>query len=642
MNTSSSSAPPSRIERRVLETTTDPILRLQLAEERVESKAMDSALLGRILAYLKPHWPLALLALLFATVEAVMLTLPAWMIGLAIDSLGSPPERGVSRAAWELANALTPASSDPTAGMFVGFGLLIAVVWGFRWALGVGSIYVIQMLGQRVVHDLRVETYAHILSMDLGYFHRNPVGRLVNRTTFDVQSLSELFSDALAEGSRDILLVLVLLTAMLLLDVQLGLVLLGAFPFLVLWAELYRRWGRPALRSMSAVQSRMNGWLAENIAGMRDNQLFGREQRRRQEFESLTRAHQTSVIGVVQAWALVRPAMMLTSGIASTIVLFVGSSRVAAGTLTIGILLAFLQYTARLWNPVRNIAEKFSLIQTALTAGERIADVLDARPALSDQGLQNPLPAPTAGDVEFDHVSFRYPGTAATVLRDVSFRAAPGKVVALVGDTGAGKSTIAHLMSRFYDTTEGQVRMDGQDVRQYRLADLRRSIALVPQDVVVFAGTVRENLTLGRDVADEVLWQALKAVEADRLVEKFEDGLNHQLQESGKTMSQGERQLLAFARALVANPPVLILDEATASIDTETEQRIQKALSRLLKGRTAVVIAHRLSTIQDADEILVMRHGQVVERGTHESLLAAAGEYARLYHTHLRSQSDAV
>jgi ATP-binding cassette subfamily B protein len=630
----------TRFERRVLEAAADPILRLQLAEERVESASVDSALFGRLLGYIKPHWKWALVALCFATMEALLLSIPAWLIGVAVDSLNNTVEGSGARWVVDTATAISPSWMEPpAAAVFVGFGAIMLLVWGLRWLLGVASIYVIQMLGQRVVHDLRTETYNHILGMDLGYFHRNPVGRLVNRTTFDVQSLSELFSDAVAEGSRDILFVIVLLAVMMVLDWKLALVLLLAFPALAVCAEAYRRMGRPALRSMSAVQSRMNGWLAENIAGMRDNQLFGRQNRRRAEFESLTQAHQTSVVGVVRAWALLRPAMMLTSGLTSTAVLLLGSSRVAAGTLTLGILLTFLQYTAKLWVPVRNIAEKFSLVQTALTAAERIADVLDKKSAISDRvtpGTPEAARAPRHGAIEFKNVTFNYPGTTAEVLRNVSFRAPAGQMLALVGDTGAGKSTIAHLLSRFYDTTTGTVEIDDVQVGDYTLANLRRSIALVPQDIVVFAGTLRDNFTLGREVSDERIWQALRAVQADKVVERFPDGLDHVMEESGKTLSQGERQLLAFARALVADPPILILDEATANIDTETEQRIQQALGRLLEGRTAVVIAHRLSTIQHADQILVMRHGEVIERGTHDSLLAMNGDYARLYQSHLR------
>ena len=629
-------------EREVLEAANDPILQQMLAEERVEATSMDSALLWRILGYLRPHAWLAAAAVGAATVEAMLLTLPPWVVGLAVDRLqGAPEPTGVGGWLTGLATslgAMLPVQ-NPASALFVAFGLLVAGLWSLRWGLGAASMFGVQLLGQRVIHDLRVDVYRHIMSMDLGYFHANPVGRLVNRATFDVQSLAELFTDAVAEGMRDVLFVLVLMAVMVSLDAPLGLLLIGAFPILAICAELYRRLGRPALRSMSAVQSRMNGWMAENLAGMRDNQLYRRRARRRAEFRALTEAHQAAVTRVIQAWGFVRPGMMITSGVATTLVLWIGSGRVEAGTLTLGILLTFLQYTSKLWVPVRNLTEKFNLIQTSLTSAERIADVLDATTKMKSAPNADSALHVQRGEVRFENVSFRYEGTSRDVLHSISFSAAPGTTLALVGDTGAGKSTVAHLLSRFYDTTEGRVLVDGHDVREYQLQKLRAGIALVPQDVVIFAGTLRENITLGAEVPDERLTECLKAVCAGELLSQLPGGLDHELEESGRTLSQGQRQLLAFARALVANPPVLLLDEATANVDTQTEAKIQLALQELTKGRTSIVIAHRLSTIRDADQILVLRHGEVIERGNHASLLSQDGEYARLYRTHLRSQT---
>lgn len=323
--------------------------------------------------------------------------------------------------------------------------------------------------------------------------------------------------------------------------------------------------------------------------------------------------------------------MMMTTAMATALVLFVGYGRAMEGLVTVGILLTFLQYTARLWVPIRNLTEKINVIQVALTAGERIFDVLDRGPKMKNSDDADPALKVESGAVEFRDVWFRYSANDDDVLRGISFEARPGDLIALVGDTGAGKTTIVSLISRFYDVSQGSVRVDGRDVRDYRLANLRSGVGIIPQDVVVFAGTLRDNVTLGAEVDDADVLRALRAVSADALVDRFEDGLDHVLEEAGRTLSAGERQLLSFARGLVANPPILILDEATASVDTETELTIQRALAELTAGRTSIVIAHRLSTIRDADQILVLEDGKIIERGTHDELVARGSAYAALY-----------
>jgi ATP-binding cassette subfamily B multidrug efflux pump len=396
------------------------------------------------------------------------------------------------------------------------------------------------------------------------------------------------------------------------------------------------------MRTNSAVMSRMNSWLAENINGMRENQIYGVVTRRRGEFGSLTDAHQTSVHRLIQAWGILRPMMMLICAVATAIVLWKGYERVIEGVITVGVLLTFLQYTTRLWVPVRNLAEKLNVIQTALTAAERIFDVLEAKTRMKDAPDADESLTVTQGAIRFEDVRFAYPNKADDeVLRGIDFEVQPGQMLALVGDTGAGKSTIIHLLSRFYDITSGTIELDGRALPEYTLKHLRQGIALVPQDVVIFAGTIRENITLGLDVDDEVVWECARAVCADRFIDRFPDGLDHVMDEAGRTLSAGERQLLSFARALVYNPPVLILDEATANVDTETEALIQQALERLTQGRTSVVIAHRLSTIRDADQILVLRHGQVLERGRHDELIDQGGEYSRLHALHMSTQQAA-
>lgn len=635
----------SKTEQAVLDAANDPILKKMLEQERIESEEVDLSLLYRLLSYLGSHKGLTALCFSLSLVEAILMTMPAYAIGLAVDIVRSGPgSRGTGRGL----DALLDTLSTGIAGIFFGgealtakvlimsYGILILTLWVGRWMVATTTTYCVQMLGQRIVHDLRMDVYNHIVAMDLGYFHKNPVGRLVNRTAFDTNTLSEFFSDALAQGTRDILFVIVLIIVMLSLDIPLALVLLGTFPLLILSGDVYRRVARPAMRTTSAVVSRMNSWLAENIAGMRENQLYKIEPKRRGEFGALTNAHQHSVKRWIQAWGLLRPVMMLFCGIATAIVLWLGYERVLAGAVTVGVLLTFLRYTTRLWVPIRNLAQKFSLIQTALTATERIFDVLDTATQMKTEASADLKLTVERGDIAFEEVRFGYPAKPdEEVLKGISWSATKGEMIALVGDTGAGKSTIAHLLSRFYDVREGTVRIDGRDVREYDLRKLREGIAIVPQDVVIFAGTIRDNITLGLEVSDDIVWEAARAVCADRFIDRFEDGLDHVMDEAGRTLSAGERQLLSFARALVFNPPVLILDEATANVDTETENMIQEALARLTEGRTSVVIAHRLSTIREADQILVLRHGQIIERGRHEELLERGGEYARLYELHM-------
>lgn len=632
----------SGIEKRALQMANDPLLRKMLEEERIESEEVDLTLLWKLMRYLKPYGWLASVTVFLAVIQALFMTLPAYLIGMAIDRItpgDSRKEQFFDAPVDALQELFVAAFTWESAGVGVAvfFGVLISAVWLVRWFFETGAAFLMQRLGQLVVHDLRLDIYRHITSMDQGFLHDNPVGRLVNRTTFDVQALSELFANAFAQGFRDLLFIGILIAVMLALDPALALVLMGSFPALIAIAWLYRALARPALRTNSAVVSRINAWLAENISGMRENQLYRQERRRRAEMASLTNAHQASIRRVIQSWAFLRPAMMFVMACATAVVLWMGYDRVTTGLISLGVLVTFLQYTARLWVPVRNLTEKVNVIQTALTSGERVFDILETPTAMSDEPDADPSLEVSEGRIEFDGVRFRYPGTSEEVLHGVSFDVTPGQMLALVGDTGAGKSTIAHLLSRFYDPDDGVVRVDGVDVRNYTLRQLRRGIALVPQDVVIFAGTIRDNITLGIEVSDERVMECASAVCADELIERFEDGLDHQMEEGGRTLSAGERQLLSFARALVFNPPILLLDEATASVDTRTEALVQKALDELTRGRTTVVIAHRLSTIRDADQILVLRRGDIVEKGDHDELMELDGVYARMVRSHYSS-----
>ncbi len=491
--------------------------------------------------------------------------------------------------------------------------------------------YLTESVGQRAMHDLRKQLFTHLLGLDVAFFDRNPVGRLITRLTSDIGTLNDLFSTGVVTVMAELLTIVVVLGVLLWVDPRLALVVLGSIPFMLALVAFFRNHARKWYLETRRHIAIMNAYLQENVTGMAAVQSFGRESRNDRQFRALNREYRDAQINTIFAFAIFFPAMSLIFSLTIAGVIWVGGQSVMAGSgVTLGTLVMFILFVQMLFNPIRNLSEKYNLLQSAMASSERIFGLLDQRSRV----VEPAEPAPVTGlrdAIRFEDVYFEYV-TGEPVLRGVSFEMARGTTVAVVGATGAGKSTLINLMTRFYDVTTGRVTLDGMDVRTVDLPALRRLYAVVLQEVFLFSGTIAENLRLARpELTEAEMWEILREVGAEAFVRSLPGGLQAAVTERGGTFSTGQKQLLAFARALASDPQVLILDEATANIDTASEQVIQEATARLLAGRTALVIAHRLSTIQRADRILVMHHGRVAEQGTHAELIARDGLYRRLH-----------
>ena len=510
-----------------------------------------------------------------------------------------------------------------------------------------GQNYIMQMTGQRIMQDMRREIFAHLQRLHVGYFDRNPVGRLMTRVTTDVDAVNELFTSGVVTVFGDLFTLVGIMAVMVALDWRLALVTFAVIPLFFALTNWFRKGARASFRETRRWVARINAFLQENLSGMSVVQLFRREERNREAFAAINRRHYDANMQAIFYYAVFYPAIELLAAIATALILVYGGVSVLAGGLTLGVLVAFIQYSERFWRPISDLSEKFNVLQAAMAASERIFGLLDTKALVTspDPAVRPPV---VEGRVSLEDVWFSYAQDAATqpraaseagyVLKDVDFVVEPGRSVALVGATGAGKTSVISLLMRFYDAQEGRVALDGVDVREWDLQRLRSSLALVLQDVHLFSGTIASNIRLGSDIPMERVRAAAEAVHAHRFIERLPDGYDTEVKERGATLSVGQKQLLSFARALAHDPRVLILDEATSSVDTETEQLIQDALRVLLRGRTAIVIAHRLSTVQNVDEILVLHKGRIRERGTHQELLARRGVYWKLYELQYKDQ----
>jgi ATP-binding cassette, subfamily B, multidrug efflux pump len=583
----------------------------------------DWRLLRRLLGYLRPHRAAVGAAFVLIVAQAGVDLVGPYLTKVAID-------RHIARG--------DAAGLARVAGLYL---LALAAAFVVRFLQN----YIMQMAGQRIMQDMRRGIFAHLQRLHVGYFDKNPVGRLMTRVTTDVDAVNELFTAGVVTVFGDLFTLLGIMAVMVALDWRLALVTFAVIPLFFALTNWFRQGARQSFRETRKWVARINAFLQENLSGMSVVQLFRREERNRGAFAAINRKHYDANMLAIFYYAVFYPVIELLAALATALILVYGGGEVLAGGLTLGVLVAFIQYSERFWRPISDLSEKFNILQAAMAASERIFSLLDAKAlVVSPETATGPVTA--HGRVAFESVWFSYSaGTngdpvedAAWVLRDIDFAVEPGKSLALVGATGAGKSSIISLLMRFYDVQQGRVTLDGKDVREWGLERLRSSLALVLQDVHIFRGTIASNIRLGSDIPMERVRAAAEAVHAHRFIEPLPKGYDTEVKERGATLSVGQKQLLSFARALAHDPRVLILDEATSSVDTETEQLIQDALRVLLRGRTAIVIAHRLSTVQNVDEILVLHKGRIRERGTHQELLARRGMYWKLYELQYKDQ----
>jgi ATP-binding cassette subfamily B protein len=572
-----------------------------------------------------------LLVILSSALEIVGPAIIAIAIDLFVKPVPGSNTIGVSGriAAWFAQHGW---QVDVMKGINVAAGLyLTALVLGF--AVLYSQMVLMNVMGQYIMYDLRKEIFGHLQKLDIRFFDRHPVGRLMTRVTTDVDALNEMFTAGFVAIFGDIVVLAGIVGVLFWMNWRMALVLFSITPFIVLASMWFRRGARITYRQVRARIAAINAFLQEHISGMSTVQLFNREDAEAEKFDVLNAKHRDANIDSIFYYAVFYPVIELIQTIGIALIVWYGGGQVVQQTLSIGALIAFFQYAQRFYEPISDLSEKYNILQAAMAASERIFRLLDTPVAIPDTGE---MEARELESLEFRNVWFAY-NDEEWVLKDVSFSVRRGDRVALVGHTGAGKTTVTSLLLRFYEIQRGEILINGIDIRRYSLVSLRRLFAIVQQDFFLFTGTVAQNIALGDpSIGEERVHEAATRVQADRFISRLPEGYGSQVRERGAGFSVGEKQLLSFARALAFNPPVLILDEATSSIDTETERLIQQAIRTLMEGRTSIVIAHRLSTIRSADTILVFHHGEIRERGTHDELMETNGLYRRLYEIQYR------
>jgi len=626
-------------------------------EEEVLGKAYDGRLMRRLLTYLRPYWWQVMVALSAIIFKAVLDVLGPFLTKTAIDKY-------LSHVATSHSYLDRWLSSSPLQGIAQLAALYVGTLL-FSFFCDFLQTYYMQWTGQMVMFDLRSQIFRHLQRMHIGFYDRNPVGRLVTRVTSDVDALNEMFTAGVVSIFEDVFVLLGIIVIMMRMNWKLALITFAVLP-IIFWATMiFRVKVRDSYRRIRVAIARINSYLQEAVSGMLVLQLFNREKRAYRQFSDINASHMEAFKDAIMAYAVYYPVVEILSAVAAAALIWIGGGDVVRNLATIGTLVAFMQYAQRFFRPIQDLSDKYNILQSAMASAERIFKLLDTPVDITSPAVTKKPEGP--GRIEFDHVWFTYgvrgtatdslaksattsdPGDASSagnpdwVLRDVSFALDPGETIAVVGHTGAGKTTLISLLLRFYDVQRGAIRIDGVDIKQMDLNDLRRRFGVVLQDPFLFSGTVGGNIRLGSDwIDDRDVERAAEEVNLADFIRTLPGGFAEEVRERGSTLSTGQKQLISFARALAHNPQVLILDEATSSVDTETEFRVRDALSRMVQGRTSLIIAHRLSTIQRADKIIVMHKGKVREMGTHQQLLANRGVYYKLYQLQYKDQEIPV
>ncbi len=584
-------------------------------EDEVLGKAYDSKLMQRLLQYIKPYKKYVISAILLNIIVASLGPLRPYLMKIAIDKF---------------------IAHHDFHGLFVISMMLLASLL-FQSVIQYFLTYYTQYLGQKTIFDLRKQIFTHTQKLSLKYFDKTPIGRIVTRVTNDIESLNDLFSSGIIMVFSDIFIILWILGFMFFMDVKLSLVTLSVLPVLIYGTFLFRRKVRESYRNVRLHLARLNAFMQEHVTGMNVVQIFHKEIDELKRFLGINKDYREANIRSNFYYAIFYPGVELISAIATCLIIWYGGGEFIRGGLPVGVLVAFILYTDMFFRPIRDLSEKYNILQTAMASSERIFKLLDNKTFVRNP--ENPIKLNSVkGEIEFKNVWFAY-NSDEYILKDVSFKINPGETVAIVGHTGAGKTSIINILSRFYDIDKGAILVDGKDISTVDKRDLRKYISIVLQDVFLFSGTIQSNISMNNDdIPFEKIMEAAKIVGAEKFIDALPGKFNEEVKERGATLSVGQKQLISFARALAYDPKILVLDEATSSIDTETEILIQKAIEKLLIGRTAIVIAHRLSTIQNSNKIIVMHKGEVRETGTHQELLAKKGIYYRLYQLQYKDQ----
>jgi len=578
-------------------------------EKELAGKSFDRKTAARLLKFIKPYRRLLGFTIFLLLLTAGLQVMGPYLIKLAIDDY------------------ITVGRLDGLLYIVLLYGLILLFEFGIRYFQG----YYTEYMGQKIMYDMRMEIFSHIQKLPMSYFDKNPVGRVMTRVTTDVQSLNEMLSSGIVTLFGDIFMIVGIMAIMLALNWKLSLVTFSVLILLAIATFIFRAKVRVSFRIIRTRISNINSFLQEAISGTNTTKIFNRQKENNDEFSSLNAAYLNTYLRTILYYAIFFPIVILISTLAVALVVWYGGGQVIRNILTLGTLVAFIQYIEKFFHPISDLSEKFGILQEAIAASERIFNLLDLKPAITSPA--NPVKIEKVkGNIRFDKVWFAY-NEGDYILKDISFNLQAGQSVAIVGATGSGKTSIINLMNRFYEIQKGKILLDNINIKKFGLQDLRRHIGVVMQDVFLFSGTVLDNIRLGnKDISLDKVIRASKYVNAHKFIKKLPGQYGFEVKERGHVLSVGQRQLIAFARALVFNPEVLlVLDEATSSIDSEIEALIQDALSKIMESRTTIIIAHRLSTIKNVDKIIVLSHGEIVERGTHRELLRAKGIYHKLY-----------